>query len=131
VAVGPSDEVAEQFFDLMEQDNASQCFGDALDGVVRQSMANDPDAPQGVTVGKLKLGELNLPQYADESVAFRATVPVSASGQSVDVSLDILFIRHARAASFLLFLGVFSPFPLDEEKHYASIAADRLSALDV
>jgi hypothetical protein len=131
VMIGSSTEKAQQVFDILEQANATQCLRDYLDREMRDSMKHESDTPQGMELGKVTFGQVNLPQYADESVAFRATVPVTASGFNADVNVDLVFMRHGRAATFVSFLDIFSPFPVAQEKHYAKIAADRLTALDV
>ncbi len=129
VAVAPTTDLAAQVFDILQQPNATRCFGRALDDELRYSMEHDQDAPNNLELGKVSMGELNLPRYADESVAFRATVPVSAEGINVDVYVDLVFMRHGRVASFVSFLDLLSPFPLDQAKHYAGLAAERLTGL--
>ena len=131
VIVGPSADEAETMFSLLEKSNAAHCFRVALNDELHYSMTHGSDAPKDVQLGQLTFSNVNLPQFADESVAYRAAVPVTARGLNVEVDVDLIFMRHGRAATFVSFLDVFSPFPVAQEKHYARIAADRLSALNV
>lgn len=131
VSLAPSADQARRVFDILQQPNATKCFGEAIDKVLQYSMSHDSDAPKNVELGKVTLGQLNLPQFADESIAFRTRVPLTASGVNADVYLDLVFMRHDRATTIATFLDVFSPFPLDETKHYAKIAARRLTSLDL
>lgn len=129
VSVGPSATTLRLAFDILHRPRAATCLADAIDKVIRYSMTHDDDAPKGVHLGKVSLGVLNIAQFADESLAFRTTVPIQASGVNADIYVDFLFMRHDRAMTFLSFLNVFSPFPIDDTKRYARIAEQRLLAL--
>lgn len=130
VMVGPTTQAVETVFSILQQHNATACFRDYLDQLIKSSMRHDKTA-SGIQLGRLSLGLLQLPRYADDSLAYRATQPLTTQGIHAEVDVDILFIRHSRAASFVLFVNIFRPFPLNDEEHYAQIAARRLSALAV
>lgn len=130
VIVGPSADEAETIFAILEKPSATHCFRVALNNELEYSMTHDSDSPKNVQLGHVTFSNVNLPQFADESVAYRAEVSVSSSGLNVDVDVDLIFMRHGRAATFVSFLDIFSPFPVGLEKRYAQIAAERLSALN-
>ena len=129
VSLGPTAEDVQKVFEVMHNPNVPKCFGDAIDEVLSYSMSHDEDAPKNITIGKVTLGELNLPGFAEDSVAFRTKVPMAANGIDTQIYLDFVFMRQDRGVTFLGFLSIFSPFPIEETEKYAGIAEKRLTSL--
>jgi hypothetical protein len=127
VSVAQSDRV-DQLFTVLKQDNATDCISTTVNAYLKDQLAktDDPDV-KDATIGHVEVGQLSAGHYGDDTVAMRATLPVSAKGLTLKVYLDLLFIRHANSSAFLTFVNEGTPVDPATTDKYAQLATDKLT----
>ncbi len=99
--------------------------------MTEQIQSSEPGAapPPGVTLGTPRVVPFNVPGLNTDSVAYRATVPVTAKGQTVDVGGDTVIAFKGRTGIKLTFdTGDKTPFPPDLETSLTNKVIDRAPA---
>jgi hypothetical protein len=121
-------ERTKQVFAILHKSNFTDCMTDALGAYMKKAFADsdDPDL-QSVKLGDLEVGQLSAGQYADDTVALRATVPVEVSGISTSVYLDVLYVRQDNAVENMTFEGVGTPVEPQTTAKFTRLATRKLT----
>lgn len=127
VSVAQADRV-DQLFTVLKQNNATECLSTTFNDYLKQELAktNDPEVKQA-TIGQIQVGQLSTGHYGDDTVAMRATLPVTAKGLTVNVYLDLLFVQHDNAVASLTFESEGTPVDSPTTDKYAQLATDKLT----
>jgi hypothetical protein len=104
-------------------------FPDCARQDVDQGFKDDPSALDGATLGRLDVGQISFPSIGDDLEAIRVHVPVSKDGASVDVYLDLVFVRSGNAVADLEFDSEFDTFPTSDEQRTARLAVQRIQSV--
>lgn len=83
--------------------------------------------PEGVTVGKPKVGQTSFPTIGDRTLAYRVTVPMQAKGLSIEVYVDLIMAAEGRATAQMTFQSVLSAPEPATEQHFTKTVVDRLT----
>ena len=86
----------------------------------------DADDMEGVELGEITVGALNVGEIGEDRFAYRITVPISIEGFTVEVVADLVAVRAGRAASLVTFASFFGPTPIERITEYTTLAASRL-----
>lgn len=124
VAFTPSSDAASDTVDVLADDDAPACYGDAVRSAIAEGLATE-GAPDGVEFGDPTFERLSFPSLGDESVAFRATVPFSARGVDVELYIDYTVVRVGRIGITATFQSLFSPFDENEAAELVQTVVDR------
>lgn len=125
VSVGDEDR-AKRAFEIAAQPEFRECLAEGMNDEIQANA--DQDGPNGVEVGDATLNELSFPSLGDESLAFRMTIPISASGMDFEAVIDFVGVRVGRAQTQLTSFGVGTQLPTDEFVRYAKLAVKRLES---
>ena len=109
-----SRERARQQFEIFSRPEARGCFEDFVDDAVEFSIRNPgpgETAPPGVNFGEAHVDILRPTGLNTDSTGYRARVPVTAEGDTLDVIFDIVLALKGRAGITMTFIGVGQPFP--------------------
>jgi hypothetical protein len=106
ISVGASASTEKKAFTAIEGSRAPGCINQVFSAVIKQQVSG---SSPGVTVGNPTTTNLDVGRYLDRTVAFRMTVPISASGQSITVTLDLAFAQRGRYTAELFFSGTKAP----------------------
>lgn len=131
VSYTPSIEAAEQAVELLRDEDLPSCFAQALKTAITDALLNPPEGeapPDDLEVGEPTFNPISFGDLGDETVAYRATIPLSASGIDVDVYFDIVAVRVGRVGIEAQFQSTFSPFSTDEAERLVGIMIDRIPA---
>lgn len=118
----------EKALDVLERADTSKCLADATDTAVRAAARDDP-LPEGTTVGKAVVSRITLAGMDDRYVAFRVSVPISASVLSFGLHVDLVVAQRGRAAVFLAAMSQTQPFPTDMTADLLRRVVSRLDAV--
>jgi hypothetical protein len=127
VAFTPSEEAATRALELLADEAAPGCYGEAIQVLIEDNAAQE-DLPEGIELGEATFNRLSFASLGDESTAFRVTLPFSAEGLNIDYFLDVVFVRVGRIGITGQFQAVVTPF---DEAHAAELmqtVIDRASA---
>ena len=125
VSVGDEDR-AKRAFEIAAQPEFRECLAEGMNDEIQANA--DEDGANGVEVGDATLNELSFPALGDESLAFRMTIPISASGMDFDAVIDFVGVRVGRAQTQLTSFGVGTQLPTDEFVRYTKLAVKRLES---
>lgn len=119
-------------FQLVSDPRVPGCLTTAVKTVIEYTLdhpkSSDDTLPKGTSIGTPKIGQMSFKRFGDQSVAYRATVPVSAEGLSINVFLDLIFIAKGRAGIGMQFSGAITPFPTDQAEELAELVVGRTAA---
>ncbi|MCA1844308.1 MAG: hypothetical protein LC792_14190 [Actinobacteria bacterium] len=101
-------EIARDDFTALRTDKALECRKAQIDAEFRRQV---PDAVPQTTIERL-----DLPQFGDQSVAFRVTAVGLNQGQEIRTYIDLTFVQKGRAELSAGFINRSAPFPSDLEK---------------
>jgi len=111
----------------VEKPEAPQCYEAFVNDAITES-ASGPDAPPDLAFGSSQVETLSLPGLNTEGVAYRAIVPVTTQGQTIDFFLDIVLALKGRTGISMTFVGIESPFLADFETELTNKVIDRAPA---
>lgn len=111
---------AEEAFDAVSQDSFAGCLEDAFKTGLQEEIGSNG------TVADVSVAELPDEDLGDENVGYRATVDLSAAGQSFELSFDFVFVRVDRGLAGLFAFDVGEEFAAGERTRLTKILADRL-----
>lgn len=119
-----------QGFSILRQDNAMDCLTTTFDAYAKDQFAkNDDPALKDATLGDVQVGQLSAGRFGDDSLAMRATIPVSASGISITVYVDIIYVRSQNAVANLTFEGVGTPVDPQTSAQFTRLATKKLTGV--
>jgi hypothetical protein len=98
-----------QEMNVLSQSSASGCLSTYLNELLKMELSSDKST-KGVTVGHLTVGNVSFPTLGDQTVAFRASVPISGEGISISVYVDPIFMRLGNASVAMFYVSEGSPF---------------------
>ena len=109
-----SRERALQQFEVFGGPAARGCFERFVDAAVEFSLRNPAPGetvPPGVDVGQARVDVLRLAGLNTDSIGYRARVPITAAGESLDVLFDVILALKGRAGITMTFSSFDQPFP--------------------
>jgi hypothetical protein len=118
VTVVATTDAAKEQLNSIRKSTVPGCLAKFVDRAIRSSIENPKSGetpPTGVTFGEAKVKTLDLTGVHAPSVAYRATVPVHAGGQAIDVNLDIVLALRGRTGISMTFTSFGTPFATDVE----------------
>jgi len=86
----------------------------------------DDSLPAGTSIGDITVARLDINPAGEQSLAFRIDLPLSVTEIHLDVYVEMVFVRTARAVATLTFQSSASPFPADQLQWWVAVAAQRL-----
>jgi hypothetical protein len=119
IGVFPSADLAAEFVAATRDDRFIACLQERTEGAAA-------DAGDDVEVTGVEIGQLSVPDVADERVAFEVVVSVRQGDFEADVYLDAVYYRSGRAVGAVVTSTAFSP--LFERDELTELAADKLVA---
>ena len=131
VAVTASAEDAIERVEILRREDTPGCYATAIRHLLEQSIENPADGdevPEGLELGDPTFNPMSFAALGDDTVAFRATIPVSAQGFDVEVYIDFVAVRVGRVGTTMTFQSQFSPFDTAEEERLTRIVVDRIPA---
>ena len=105
---------------VLRQPAFSGCFENALRTGLDEEVGSDANITR-VTVAPLPSGDLG-----DESIAYRATVDLTAGSESATLVFDLVFIRGGRGVAGLFVFDLTDTFDPDERLRLSKVLSDRL-----
>ncbi len=101
-------------FDVLSGPNAPKCFTDAFNAGIQENLkSSSTTLPNGTTIGSASVNPLSFNALGDRTIAYRASIPVSAKGFDTAVYLDFILVQHGRFAVVLSGEDTITPFPTD------------------
>jgi hypothetical protein len=105
-----TDEIARGDFVALKSDRGSSCLKQQIDReFARQLPASGPATATTIE-------PLDLPQFGDETAAYRLTATGVVEAQQVITILDLTFVRKGRAELSAAFLNRSAPFPQELQR---------------
>jgi hypothetical protein len=101
-------DIARDDFAAQRTDKALGCRKAQIDAEFQRQV---PDAVPQTTIERI-----DLPQFGDQSLAFRVTAIGQVQGQEVRTYIDLAFVQKGRAELSGGFINRSTPFPADLEK---------------
>ena len=129
VNLRPSIEAAEREFGLLRRPQFAKCFQDLTNASVRHAVehpAAGDEVPAGVSFGDATVTMTDLPDVHADTIAVRATVPVTGPRGSITEVLDFVFARKQRTEMTLFLFNIGDPFPTDLAVQLTNAMADRV-----
>lgn len=123
VQVDSSEESMATAFELASRPEYRECVAEGLSDILEEQAE---EADEDVEIGELTLNELSAGSFGDDTVAFRATVPMEVQGFNLDVTMEFVVVRVGRAQTGLTTLGVGSNLSTEEFIGYVELAVKRL-----
>lgn len=115
-------------FTVLKAPTATDCYATAVNALLKQEIAQSTDKDlKSATIGDADVGQLNAGRYGDDTVAMRVTIPLSVSGFSSHVYLDVIFIRHSNAVATLEFESTGTPVDTHTTAQFAQLATRKLA----
>jgi hypothetical protein len=116
----------------LKQPGAIGCLTTLLNTAIRTETAASTDPTiKNATIGSVQLGQLSTGRYGDDTVAFRATIPITAQGLSLIAYIDEIYIRRGGAVASLTFEDVGTAFDTTTQTQLATTAAAKLTAANI
>jgi len=131
ITVWPSRETARAELESSRQPKARGCYEAAVNGAIQEAVKNPPPddpLPPGVTFGQVKVEVLNVPNLHADSVALRATLPISAQGQTADAIFDVVLAVKGRTTIDMTLQNLGEPFSPGLETTLINKVIDRAPA---
>ncbi len=112
-------DLAEADFAALRSDQALGCHKAQIDAEFARQLP--PEASPQTAIERLE-----LPQFAEETVAFRITATTLERGAQVRRIIDLVFVRKGRAEAAANFLNVGTPFPAELQRTLLQRMVSRL-----
>jgi hypothetical protein len=77
--------------------------------ILRTELATTVELP-GITLGKIRIHGIAVAAVGDQDSAFRVTVPVFGSGVTLEVDVDVVFVRTGRGLEIFSLGALGRPF---------------------
>jgi len=106
----------------LSSQSTRRCVADALG----RALAAQKHA--GATVGTITSGQVAMSPIGDERAEGRFTIPISASGLTISIYVDLVFVRTGRAVAGLTLESVLIPFDETLRDRLTTTVVDRLKA---
>lgn len=119
VQVLRTEELARDDFAALRTDQSLACHKAQIDAEFARQLP--PEASPQTAIERL-----DLPQFAEETVAYRITATTLERGAQVRRVIDLVFVRKGRVEAAANFLNVNSPFPSDLQRSLLQRMAARL-----
>jgi hypothetical protein len=112
---------AEEAFDLVSGEDTQSCYSEAVTGAFA--------GVAGVESGEPQIAPLQTAPAGDEHAGARVTLPITADGLDVDVTIDLVFVRAGRGLSLNLFVNALAPFDPALRDKLVAATVGRLAAI--
>lgn len=119
VQVVRTEEIARDDFAVLRTDQALACHKSLIDAEFARQLP--PEASPQTTIGLL-----DMPQFAEDTVAYRIVATVLDRGSQVRTYIDLVFVRKGRVEASVNFLNVGSAFPTDLQRSLLQRMVSRL-----
>jgi hypothetical protein len=127
VAVTASTSTANNAMDVYSKPEVPSCLGQAMDQAIsQQAKASGTTLPAGTTIGKAQVAPESFPNVADRTTAYRVTVPLTTSGQAVNITIDYVIFVKGRSGSTLTLQGNGAVVPASLATSLAQTVAGRM-----
>jgi hypothetical protein len=120
VYVYPDESAAQRNFVALSSQALRVCVGRYLGHELRKQIGGD------ATVGEARTSQLNIDPVGEDSAASRFVVPISTKGIDLNLNVDFVVVRQARAISLMLLLGGYDAFDDGLRTQLVGTAATRL-----
>lgn len=111
---------AKRAFRAIASRETQQCYADETTKTLKDGGASE--------VRKVRVRQLTLQRLGDERAGTRFVFPVTAAGVSLDVTVDLTYVRSGRALSLVFCLGAGDTFSPRLRRDLISTQAGRLAA---
>ena len=125
VGLMPTEDEAAAPFASFTSTDVIACFADVYNELFASSL-EDGDLPDNAEIGEITVARLNVTPVGDDTAAIRISVPISVTGITVDVTVDLVLTRVGRSLSGLSFQSTFGPINIEILDQYNDLAASRL-----
>lgn len=116
---------AENALSLFQRPGTLDCFKDFFDTGVQAELSESGDfSEQGISIGAIEIQPATLDLHTD-AVTYRASLPISAPGITIDARFDFVFAVKGRTELTFTFSNLGELFPEDLEVEAANIVIDR------
>jgi hypothetical protein len=115
---------ARDAFGTLSASDTRRCLAEE----VADTAADKTQRTAGLTIGEPSTYRLRAEPLGDQRAAGRATLPMSASGLDVELTVDFVFVRVGRGVALLALADVQSPFDEELRADLTSTVARRLAA---
>jgi hypothetical protein len=127
VTVTPSSTTGNSVMDVFSRPEVPGCLGQAMDQAInQQATASGSTLPAGTTIGKAQVAPESFPNVADRTTAYRVTVPVTTSGQSINITIDYVIFVKGRTGATLTLQGNGEVVPTSLAASLAQTVAGRM-----
>lgn len=130
VGLAVSEDDATSQLAALEEPGVTGCIQSAFRDFIADEIDNPPtpaeSLPEGASVGDVTFGRLNVMPVGDQTVAYRATIPISVEGFTIDFYIDVVLVRVGRSLAALSIGSVLSPYPTDQLDGLLATAVERL-----
>ncbi len=120
VNLAENDDDAKAAFDEVERPTFVGCFEDAITTGFEEGIG------ESANLENLKVDELSVDKFGDETVAYRATVDVVAAQEKLSLAFDYVFFRVDRAIAVLFSFDVGQKFDEAERNRLSEVLTDRM-----
>jgi len=131
VTVRPTAAAAAKSFAVLENPRTPSCltsiFGKLLGGELQRRAAKGK-LPPGFSIGHPVVERLQFAPVADQSVAYRFSIPINTPALKVKAYLDVIAVRAGRADTSFSFDGTIKPVAAGAESQLINAAIRRLQA---
>ncbi len=129
-AYEPTPAQAKAWFRSRVQPQTPACLTSAfkalIDYAIHHPSKPSDKVPAGVTYGASSVGEMSFPLYGDQSVAYRAVIPVSYNALNISIYADFIVLRKGRAHAALSFESSVTPVDSTTEERLTALTLRRL-----
>jgi hypothetical protein len=117
--------------EMMQRDEMPGCYAKEIEALLRDNLLNPSEGqevPDDLEMGKPTVNPMSFAQLGDDSLAYRVTLPLSASGIDADLYVDIVVVRVGRVGVTMTFQSVFTPFDPGQAEELLRAVVDRIPA---
>lgn len=111
---------ATRAFDQASGEGDRRCLADEITKAAKSAKE------EGVEYGEITSGRVSMAPVGDQSAVSRFTIPIKASGLSVESVIDQVFARVGRGVAYLAFADIASPFDEALRNRLTTTVVDRL-----
>jgi hypothetical protein len=128
----PSVSALNNQFAIVKTDKFPTCFSSTFNSFVKYEAAhpsNPSDTlPPHVTFGQASVAPMSFPALGDDSIAYRATLPLTYQGFNIDFYADLIAVQKGRAVASMTFTSVQNGFDTAMEQQLANLALSRMTS---
>lgn len=121
VYVFEDEATAHEAFGLVSGEGTQECYSEAVAGAFAGQAEIESGEPQAAP--------LDIKPAGDEHAAARVTLPVTAQGLEVTVTIDLVFVRAGSTLSLNLFVNALAPFEPALRDRLTAASVERLAAV--